>query len=47
MEADASDEIMEEPDLRQEDAFDYDGIALDIGAGGAEPQDEWDPINFY
>jgi hypothetical protein len=48
VEADAmddSDEIMDDQNFRQEDAHDYGGIGIDVG--GAEPQDEWDPINFY
>jgi hypothetical protein len=42
---DETDEIMEDQNLRHEDAYDYDGIAIEVG--GAEPQDQWDPLSFY
>lgn len=42
---DESDEIMEDQNLRHEDAYDYSGIAIEVGA--TEPQDQWDPLSFY
>ena len=33
---------------REEDPFDYDGIALDVGGPcDPAPEDKWDPMNFY
>jgi len=33
---------------REEDPFDYDGIALDVGGHcDPAPEDKWDPMNFY
>jgi hypothetical protein len=42
---DESDEIME--DRRHEDAYDYGGIAIEVGGADAEPQVDYDPLNFY
>ena len=43
-----SDEIQDIRNLeREEDLFDYDGIALDVGGPSDDaPEDEWDPLNF-
>ncbi|XP_039803646.1 uncharacterized protein LOC120667686 [Panicum virgatum] len=42
---DESDEIMDDQNLSHEDAYDYGGMAFDVG--GEQPQDEWNPIDFY
>ncbi|XP_066313648.1 uncharacterized protein [Miscanthus floridulus] len=47
---DDSDEIIEDQEyqnLRQEDAYDYGGFAVDVGGAEPQAQDEWDPIRFY
>ena len=43
-----SDEIQDIRNLeREEDLFDQDGIALDVGGPSDDaPGDEWDPLNF-
>ena len=43
-----SDEIQNIQNLeREEDLFDQDGIALDVGGPSDDaPEDEWDPLNF-
>ena len=53
IEADAmedSDEIQDqERPQRDEDLFDFDGMAFDVGGSSAcyaAPRDEWDPVNF-
>ena len=51
VEADAMEESDEIQDIRnlerEEDLFDYDGIALDVGGPSDDaPKDEWDPLNF-
>jgi len=53
VEADAmddSDENIEDQEyqnLRQEDAYDYGGFAVDVGGAEPQAQNEWDPIRFY
>ncbi|CAO2199203.1 unnamed protein product [Urochloa humidicola] len=43
---DESDEVVDVQNLRhQEDAYEYGGMAFEVG--GEQPEDEWDPINFY
>jgi len=46
---DSSDEILDNQNQeREEDPFDYDGIALDVGGPcDPAPEEEWDPVNFY
>ena len=51
VEADAMEESDGIQDIRnlerEEDLFDYDGIALDVGGPSDDaPEDEWDPLNF-